>query len=113
MKPTRKVVAEKVGRPGPPAKERGEAMGRRFSLPLLSYEVKVFPDGETRLRFEEKVSGKTVLIVQSTYTPPDHNLFQLLLASHPLIQDGAKVHAVVPYLAYARQDKEFVVGQVV
>ena len=94
MKATREGVAEKVVLPGPASKELGEAIARRLSLPLLPYEVKVFPDGETRLRFEEKVSGKTVLIVQSTYPPPDHNLFQLLLASHRLSQEGAKVHAV-------------------
>jgi len=113
MEATREGVAEKVVLPGPASKELGEAIARRLSLPLLPCEVKVFPDGETRLRFEEKVSGKTVLIVQSTYPPPDHNLFQLLLASHRLSQEGAKVHAVVPYLAYARQDKEFVAGEVV
>src|SRR2546428_7695368 len=113
MKATREGVAEKVVLPGPASKELGESSARRRSLRVLPYEVKVFPDGETRLRFEEKVSGKTVLIVQSTYPPPDQNLFQLLLASHRLSQEGAKVHAVVPYLAYARQDKEFVAVEVV
>ena len=104
---------EKVVLPGPASKELGEAIARRLAFPLLPYELKVFPDGETRFRFLERTSGKTVIIVQSTYPPADHNLFQLLLASHHLSQEGAKVHAVVPYLAYARQEKEFMAGEVV
>ncbi len=104
---------ERVVLPGPASKELGEAIARRLATPLLPYEVKVFPDGETRFRFLEKVSGKTVLLVQSTYPPADHNFFQLLLASYHLSQEGAKVHAVVPYLAYARQEKEFTPGEVV
>ncbi len=106
-------MAQKVLLAGPASKEVGESIAKKLGLPLLPYEIKVFPDGETRFRFDETVSGKSVFVVQSTYPPPDHNLFQLLLASHHLSQEGAKVHAIIPYLAYARQEKEFMPGEVV
>lgn len=86
-------------------------MAEKLGLPLLNAEFKVFPDGETRFSSEEKVAGKNIILVQSTYPPVDAHLFQLMLASHHLNQEGAKVTAVVPYLAYARQDKEFLPGE--
>ncbi len=88
-------------------------MATKLGLPLASTEFKIFPDGESKFTCDEKVSGKTVFVVQSTYSPVDQHLFQLLLASHKLSQDGARVVAVVPYLSYARQDKEFLPGEAV
>lgn len=88
-------------------------MAAKLGLPLLQAEFRVFPDGESKFTCDDKVSGKTVFIVQSTYHPVDQHLFQLLLASHKLSQEGARVVAVVPYLAYARQDKEFLPGETV
>jgi ribose-phosphate pyrophosphokinase len=106
-------VAERLVLPGPASDELGRSIAEKLHLPLLSAEFKVFLDGESRFTCDEKVSGKTVFIVQSTYHPVDQHLFQLLLASHKLSQDGAKVVAVVPYLSYARQDKEFLPGEAV
>jgi len=83
----------------------------KLGYPLLAAEFKVFADGESKFTLNEKVEGKSVFIVQSTYHPVDQHLFQLLLASHQLSEAGAKVTAVVPYLAYARQDKEFLPGE--
>lgn len=86
-------------------------MAEKLGLPLLGAEFKVFPDGESKFTLTEKVSGKSVLLVQSTHAPVDQHLFQLLLASHQLSEEGARVTAVIPYLAYARQDKEFLPGE--
>jgi len=78
---------------------------------MLPAEFRVFADGESKFTLHEKVEGKSVFLVQSTYNPVDQHMFQLLLASHQLSEAGAKVTAVVPYLAYARQDKEFLPGE--
>jgi len=86
-------------------------LSEKLGLPLLAAEFRVFADGESKFTLHEKVEGKSVFIVQSTYNPVDQHLFQLLLASHQLSEAGAKVTAVVPYLAYARQDKEFLPGE--
>jgi ribose-phosphate pyrophosphokinase len=104
-------VAEKLVLAGPASQELGKSVAEKLGLELLKAEFRVFPDGESKFTVEEKVSGKSVYVVQSTHPPVDQHLFQLLLAAHHLSQDGAKVTAVVPYLAYARQDKEFLPGE--
>jgi len=104
-------VAEKLVLPGPASEELGASVAKKLGLELLSGEFKVFPDGESKFTVEGRVSGKSVYIVQSTYPPVDQHLFQLMLAAHNLSQEGARVTAVVPYLAYARQDKEFLPGE--
>ena len=86
-------------------------MSEKLGLPMLAAEFRVFADGESKFTLHEKVEGKSVFLVQSTYNPVDQHMFQLLLASHQLSEAGAKVTAVVPYLAYARQDKEFLPGE--
>jgi ribose-phosphate pyrophosphokinase len=104
-------MGEKVVVAGPASEALGRSLATKLGLGILKSEFKVFPDGESKFTSEEKVSGKTVFVVQSTYPPVDQHLFQLLLMSHQLSQEGAKVVAVVPYLAYARQDKEFLPGE--
>lgn len=106
-------MAERLVLAGPASPELGHSIADKLGLPLLGAEFKVFLDGESKFTCDQKVSGKTVLVVQSTYNPVDQHLFQLLLASHKLSQDGARVVAVVPYLSYARQDKEFLPGEAV
>ena len=98
---------------GPASKEFAKTLAQRLNLPILSVEIKEFSDTETKYRFEENVSGTSVLLVQSTYPPVDRNYMQIFLAAHHLSQEGAKVHAVIPYLGYARQDKQFLNGEVV
>jgi len=105
------AMAEKLVLPGPASEELGRTVAEKLGLHLLDAEFKVFPDGETKFSSAQKVAGKTVFLVQSTYPPVDAHLFQLLYASHHLSQEGAKVTAVVPYLCYARQDKEFLPGE--
>ncbi|MDG6954386.1 MAG: ribose-phosphate pyrophosphokinase [Nitrososphaerota archaeon] len=104
-------MAERVVLAGPASEELGRSVAEKLGLPLLDAEFKVFPDGETKFTVADRVSGKGVLVVQSTHHPVDQHLFQLLLASHRLSEEGAKVTAVVPYLAYARQDKQFLPGE--
>jgi ribose-phosphate pyrophosphokinase len=106
-------VAEKLIMAGPASGELAKSVAARLGLGLLKAEFKVFPDGESKFRLEDDVSGKSIFVVQSTYPPVDQHLFQLMLISHHLSEEGAKVTAVVPYLAYARQDKEFLPGEVV
>ncbi len=104
-------MAEKLILAGPASEDLGRSLAEKLGIPLLGAEFKVFADGESKFTLREKVAGKSVFFVQSTYQPVDQHLFQLLLASHQLSEEGAKVTAVVPYLAYARQDKEFLPGE--
>ena len=66
------------------------------------------------LRFEGDVAGEEVVVVQTTGPPQDTNVMQLLLMLDAAKDLGAKkVTAVVPYLAFARQDKRFLAGEAI
>ena len=99
--------------PGPASLDVAANLSAKLGAKLLSIEATDFPDGESKLRVADDVRNKKVIIVQSTYPPVDKHLVQLLSLSHKLTEDGAEVFAVVPYLGYARQDKEFIKGEVV
>ena len=73
-------------------------------------EVSSFPDGELYIRIDTPVKGKECALVQSTRTNQD--LVELLLTLDTLKDLGAtQVHAVIPYMGYARQDKRFKEGE--
>lgn len=104
-------MPEKLVLAGPASEELGKNVAAKLGFRMLDAEFKIFPDGESKFTVNEKVSGKSVFLIQSTHHPVDRHLFQLLLASHHLSAEGAMVTAVAPYLAYARQDKEFLPGE--
>ncbi len=66
-----------------------------------------FSDGETRVTIEESVRGKRIFLLQSTSTPANNNLMELLIMVDALKRASASsVTAVVPYYGYARQDRK-------
>jgi ribose-phosphate pyrophosphokinase len=99
--------------PGPASLDVAANLSAKLGAKLLKVEATDFPDGESKIRVVDEARNKRVIVVQSTYPPVDKHLMQLLSLSHKLSEDGADVYAVVPYLGYARQDKEFMRGEVV
>lgn len=78
----------------------------------VSIEHKVFPDGESYIRIPIDVRDEDVIVVQSTYAPQDKHIIELLITIDALRDLGARrITVVVPYLAYARQDKRFREGE--
>ena len=66
-----------------------------------------FSDGETRVEIEENVRGKDIFVVQSTCTPVNDNLIQLLIIIDAFKRASAgSITAVIPYFGYARQDRK-------
>jgi len=98
---------------GPASKELAENVSALTGYPNLSVASKIFPDGESYVRLEGDVKGEDVAIVQTTCPPmQDSRLMQLsFLADAAKRANADKVTAVVPYLAYARQDKMFLSGE--
>jgi ribose-phosphate pyrophosphokinase len=81
---------------------------------LGEVEVSHFPDGETYVRVLAEVEGKRVVYVNSLQRGPNEALVETLLTLDALEDLGAQeVHAVVPYMAYARQDERFKPGEAV
>jgi len=98
---------------GPASKALAEASSAQTGFDCVPVAFKVFPDGESYVRLEGSVQGENVAIVQTTCPPmQDGKLFQLAFMADAAKRGGAKkVAAVVPYLAYARQDKTFLLGE--
>ena len=117
INPEERVVSVMVGRfslvAGPASSELGLRIAEAMGLRALGLQHKTFPDGESYFRFLEKPDS-TVVLVQGTHPPQDKHLLQLLLMSMGLRELGAsRIVALVPYLAYARQDKAFLEGETV
>ncbi|MEM1657817.1 MAG: ribose-phosphate diphosphokinase [Candidatus Jordarchaeales archaeon] len=89
-------------------------IARALKVELVPMASKTFPDGELYLRFLSPLNGRRVIIVQSTPPPQNSNLLELFFLINAAVEKGAdEIIAVVPYLAYARQDKEFLPGEAV
>lgn len=70
-------------------------------------EISSFPDGEKLIRLESDVRGRDVYIIQSTCTPVDENLVELLVFLDCVRRASAsRITAVIPYFGYARQDRK-------
>jgi ribose-phosphate pyrophosphokinase len=66
-----------------------------------------FANEETRIRIEENVRGCDVFVLQSLCIPVDHNIWELLLMMDALRRASARrITAVIPYFAYAKQEKK-------
>ena len=100
--------------PGPSSTKLGNSIAEILEIETVRIAHKKFPDGESYIRFEGEVAGEEVAIVQTTGPPQDTNLIQLFILADAAKDLGAKrVIAVVPYLAYARQDKRFLPGEAI
>src|SRR6202048_5199206 len=85
------------------AREVCEHLGVR----LGEAEVGRFPDGEVLVEVKENVRGGDCFVIQSTCSPPNDNLMELLLLMDALRRASAKrITAVIPYFGYSRQDRK-------
>ena len=72
---------------------------RYLDLPLGGAKVKTFSDGEIQIEIDENVRLKDVFIIQSTCSPVNDNLVELLLMIDACSRSSAKrITAVIPYL---------------
>lgn len=70
-------------------------------------EVTRFPEGEIRTQIQQNIRGRDVFIVQSTSTPPNEHLMELLILIDAAKRASAsRITAVLPFFGYARQDRK-------
>lgn len=78
-----------------------------LDLPLGGAKVKTFSDGELQIEIDENVRSKDIFVIQSTSSPVNDHLMELLLMIDAFKRSSARrITAVIPYYGYARQDKK-------
>lgn len=78
-----------------------------IAVPLGEATVTSFPDGESFVKINENIRGQDVFIVQSTCTPTNHHLMELLIMIDAARRASAhRITAVMPFYGYARQDRK-------
>jgi ribose-phosphate pyrophosphokinase len=78
-----------------------------LNIPLGGEKVKRFSDGEIQIEIDENVRSRDIFVIQSTCSPVNENLVELLLLIDALKRaSAASITAVMPYYGYARQDKK-------
>jgi ribose-phosphate pyrophosphokinase len=84
-----------------------EEICKSIDVPLGSATVTCFPDGESFVKIDENIRGQDVYIVQSTCTPTNHHLMELLIMIDAARRASAlRITAVMPFYGYARQDRK-------
>ncbi|MCF0252722.1 MAG: ribose-phosphate pyrophosphokinase [Duodenibacillus sp.] len=82
------------------------AVARYLNAPLGQASVNRFSDGEVMAEIKETVRGCDVFVVQSTCSPANDNLMELMIMIDALRRASARrITAVMPYYGYARQDR--------
>ena len=98
---------------GNASNDLAKRIARKLKSPYIKTEKKVFPDGESKITINQIPKKSIVVVVQSTYPPVDSNLLELLSIVSKVQKFSSKVYAVIPYMGYARQDREFLGGEIV
>lgn len=98
---------------GKSSEDLARKLSKKIKANLVKSEIRVFADGESKITINGKLSKKKSVVVQSIYPPVDTNLIQALSLISKAKEISSQVIAVIPYMGYARQDREFLPGEIV
>jgi len=98
---------------GNASKDLAKRIARRLKAPYVETQTKIFPDGESKITLGRIPKNSIILVVQSTYPPVDTHLLHALSIISQARKISSKIYAIIPYMGYARQDKQFLSGEVV
>lgn len=92
---------------GNASKELADDISKELFMDLGGLEAAKFSDGEIEVSVKDTVRGRDVFIIQSTSTPVNDNLMELLIIIDAVKRASAgRITAVIPYFGYARQDRK-------
>ncbi|MEA4848810.1 MAG: ribose-phosphate diphosphokinase [Clostridiaceae bacterium] len=88
-------------------KELAKDIAFNLGIPVGDAQVSTFSNGEIGVSINESIRGSDVFVVQSTSTPVNDNLMELLIMIDALKRASAgRINAVIPFYGYARQDRK-------
>ena len=86
--------------------EFASEVSKILGIKISKADVGYFSDGELKVEIEENVRGHDTFIIQSTCSPTNKNVMEIMLIADALKRSSAsRITAVVPYYGYARQDR--------
>ena len=84
-----------------------EQVSEILNIPLTDTLITRFSDGEIRVQIKDSIREKRVFIIQGLHAPANEHIMELLLLIDAVKRASAKeVNVVIPYYAYARQDRK-------
>lgn len=84
-----------------------EEIARTSGIEISSADVVRFADGEISINIEESVRGHDCFVIQSTSSPANEHLMELLIMADALKRASARtVNVIMPYYGYSRQDRK-------
>jgi len=98
---------------GKSSEDLAKKISKKIKANLVKSEIKVFPDGESKITLSGKISKEKSIVIQSIYPPVDTNLIRALSLISKAKETSTEVVAVIPYMGYARQDREFLPGEII
>jgi len=98
---------------GPASIDLAKSISINLKTKFIEPKLTIFSDGESKICLPS-LDSKHCIIVQSLYPPTDRHIIQLLMIIHKCKSDNAsKITVIIPYMAYARQDKTFLEGEII
>jgi ribose-phosphate pyrophosphokinase len=98
---------------GKPSEELARKLSQKIKANLVKSEIRTFPDGESKITISGIISKRKSIVVQSICPPVDTNLIHALSLISKAKETSDEVIAVIPYMGYARQDREFLPGEII
>ena len=88
-------------------RDLSKEIAKKLNKKLVDTKIIRFADGEVYVEINENMRGQDVFVIQSTCTPVNDSIMELLICIDALRRASAKsITAVLPYFAYARQDRK-------
>ena len=98
---------------GKSSEDLARKLSKKIKANLVKSQIRVFADGESKITLKGNLSKKRSIVVQSIYPPVDTNLIRALSLISKAKETSSEVIAVIPYMGYARQDREFLDGEII
>jgi len=98
---------------GKSSEDIAKKLSKKIKANFVKSQIRVFEDGESKITLSGKISKEKSIVIQSIYPPVDTNLLQALSLISKARETSSEVIAVIPYMGYARQDREFLPGEIV
>jgi ribose-phosphate pyrophosphokinase len=98
---------------GSSSEDLAKKVAKKLGANLIKSQLRIFPDGESKITLNKKLQKNKIIVIQSTYPPVDEKLIQTLSIISKAKEYGTEIIVVIPYMGYARQDREFLPGEVI